>query len=146
MPLVSKLPRSSCTIISAWLNCYKKLHENHKKCLHYFQIYNRISKCDADGSHLIWLVGQAVKTPPSHGGIRGSIPLRAVDYFRIAQPWKTEHIEDICSAFSCRALSESKPKAQLELSANGTWTLNECKAEPKHEFSETGTCRAEGTT
>ena len=23
------------------------------------------------------LVGQAVKTPPSHGGIRGSIPLRA---------------------------------------------------------------------
>ena len=34
-----------------------------------------------------------------------SIPLRAVDYFRIAQPWKT-----------------------------------------KHEFSETGACRAEGTT
>ena len=24
-----------------------------------------------------WLVGQAVKTPPSHGGNRGSIPLRA---------------------------------------------------------------------
>ena len=24
-----------------------------------------------------WLVGQAVKTPPSHGGIRGSIPLSA---------------------------------------------------------------------
>ncbi len=24
-------------------------------------------------------------------------------------------------------LSESKPKAQLELSANGTWTLNECE-------------------
>ena len=23
-----------------------------------------------------WFVGQAVKTPPSHGGIRGSIPLR----------------------------------------------------------------------
>ncbi len=30
----------------------------------------------------LWLVGQAVKTPPSHGGIRGSIPLRAVDYFK----------------------------------------------------------------
>ena len=29
-----------------------------------------------------WLVGQAVKTPPSHGGNRGSIPLRAVDYFK----------------------------------------------------------------
>ena len=82
-----------------------------------------MTRCDADGSHLIWLVGQAVKTPPSHGGIKGSIPLRAVDYFRIAQPWKTEHIEDICSAFSCRALSESKPKAQLELSANGTWYI-----------------------
>ncbi len=26
---------------------------------------------------VIWLVGQAVKTPPSHGGNRGSIPLRA---------------------------------------------------------------------
>ena len=25
-----------------------------------------------------WLVGQAVKTPPSHGGNRGSIPLRAI--------------------------------------------------------------------
>ena len=24
-----------------------------------------------------WLVGQAVKTPPSHGGNSGSIPLRA---------------------------------------------------------------------
>ena len=92
------------------------------------------------------LVGQVVKTPPSHGGIRGSIPLRAVDYFRIAQPCKTEHIEYICSAFSCRALSESKPKAQLEVSANGTWTLNECETKTKHEFSETGACRAEGIT
>ena len=27
---------------------------------------------------LKWLVGQAVKTPPSHGGNRGSIPLRAI--------------------------------------------------------------------
>ena len=27
--------------------------------------------------------------------------------------------------FSCRALNESKLKAQLEFSANGTWTLNE---------------------
>ena len=24
----------------------------------------------------LWPIGQAVKTPPSHGGIRGSIPLR----------------------------------------------------------------------
>ena len=28
----------------------------------------------------IWRVGQEVKTPPSHGGIRGSIPLQAVFY------------------------------------------------------------------
>ena len=27
-----------------------------------------------------WLIGQAVKTPPSHGGNRGSIPLSAVFY------------------------------------------------------------------
>ena len=27
---------------------------------------------------LIWPIGQAVKTPPSHGGNRGSIPLRAI--------------------------------------------------------------------
>ena len=27
----------------------------------------------------LWLVGQAVKTSPSHGENRGSIPLRAVD-------------------------------------------------------------------
>ncbi len=43
-------------------------------------------------------------------------------------------------------LSESKPKAQLELSANGTWTLNECETKTKHEFSGTGACRAGGTT
>ena len=29
-------------------------------------------------SIIFWLVGQAVKTPPSHGGNRGSIPLRAI--------------------------------------------------------------------
>ena len=29
-------------------------------------------------SFVRWLVGQAAKTPPSHGGNRGSIPLRAV--------------------------------------------------------------------
>ncbi len=29
------------------------------------------------GCTQIWLIGQAVKTPPSHGGIRGSIPLSA---------------------------------------------------------------------
>ena len=35
---------------------------------------------------LTWLLGQAVKTPPFHGGNRGSIPLGVTIYFgRIAQ-------------------------------------------------------------
>ena len=38
--------------------------------------------------------------------------------------------------FLCRALSESKPKVKLELSANQSGTLNECESETKHEFSE----------
>ena len=32
---------------------------------------------DTDAGTNLWLVGQAVKTPPSHGGNSGSIPLRA---------------------------------------------------------------------
>jgi len=36
----------------------------------------------------------------------------------------------------CRALSESEPKAKFELSANHSGTLNECKPEAQHEFSE----------
>ena len=32
-----------------------------------------------------WPVGQAVKTPPFHGGIRGSIPLPVTIYGRLAQ-------------------------------------------------------------
>lgn len=36
---------------------------------------------------LLWLIGQAVKTSPSHGENRGSIPLSAAYSFnRIAQP------------------------------------------------------------
>ena len=33
----------------------------------------------------IWLLGQAVKTPPFHGGNRGSIPLGVTKYGSIAQ-------------------------------------------------------------
>ena len=29
----------------------------------------------------IWLLGQAVKTPPFHGGIRGSIPLGVTNFW-----------------------------------------------------------------
>ena len=35
----------------------------------------------------------------------------------------------------CRALSESEPKAKLELSANQSGTLNESKPKEQHEFS-----------
>ena len=38
--------------------------------------------------------------------------------------------------FSCRALNESKPKVQLEFSANQSGTLNESKPKEQHEFSE----------
>ena len=38
----------------------------------------------------------------------------------------------------CRALSESKPKAQVEVSANDTWTLNENKSKTQFEFSVAG--------
>ena len=34
---------------------------------------------------------------------------------------------EFSEAGTCRALNESKLKAQLEFSANGTWTLNENK-------------------
>ena len=36
----------------------------------------------------------------------------------------------------CRALSESEPKAKLELSANQSGTLNESKPKAQPEFSE----------
>ena len=39
-----------------------------------------------DYNNIIWLLGQAVKTPPFHGGNRGSIPLGVTIFFgRIAQ-------------------------------------------------------------
>ena len=34
---------------------------------------------------LVWLLGQAVKTPPFHGGNRGSIPLGVTFYAGVAQ-------------------------------------------------------------
>ena len=38
-----------------------------------------------DKQKSIWLLGQAVKTPPFHGGNRGSIPLGVTIYGSIAQ-------------------------------------------------------------
>ena len=43
----------------------------------------------------MWLVGQAVKTPPSHGGIRGSIPLRAASV----------NNRDVINTKHCKAMS-----------------------------------------
>ena len=40
--------------------------------------------------------------------------------------------------FLCRALSESKSKMQLELSANDTCVLNEDKSKMQSEFSTAG--------
>ena len=40
--------------------------------------------------------------------------------------------------FLCRALSESKLKVQLELSANDTCVLNEDKSKMQSEFSTAG--------
>lgn len=41
-------------------------------------------------------------------------------------------------SFLCRALSESKLKAQLELSANDTCALKEDELKAKYEFSAAG--------
>ena len=38
--------------------------------------------------------------------------------------------------FLCRALSETKLEAQVEVSANQSGTLNESKPKEQHEFSE----------
>ena len=35
-----------------------------------------------------WFVGQAVKTPPSHGGNTGSIPVRTAKYLKPVHSWK----------------------------------------------------------
>ena len=43
--------------------------------------------------------------------------------------------------FLCRALSESKLKVQLELSANDTCALKEDELKAKYEFSAAGICR-----
>ena len=48
----------------------KKFLRIEKKACNFFKSVLKYFKL------AIWPVGQAVKTPPFHGGIRGSIPLR----------------------------------------------------------------------
>ena len=50
-------------------------------------------------SHVIWPIGQAVKTPPFHGGNRGSIPL-----------WVTNFI---CGCSSMVEFRPSKPAVRV---------------------------------
>ena len=59
--------QSSSMNESSWIS---KFFKKMKKTLDFLETigYTKIVR---------WLVGQAVKTPPSHGGNRGSIPLRA---------------------------------------------------------------------
>jgi hypothetical protein len=45
------------------------------------------------------LIGQAVKTPPSHGGNRGSIPLSAVSSFE--EPNPEEVLKQFVSMLFC---------------------------------------------
>ena len=44
-----------------------------------------MSRVRVAGESPFWPVGQAVKTPPFHGGIPGSIPGRVTTYGRLAQ-------------------------------------------------------------
>ena len=47
----------------------------------------------------IWPVGQAVKTPPFHGGNRGSIPLRVTIYWAISSAGRAPALQAGCRRF-----------------------------------------------
>ena len=51
----------------------EKIRKLVKKCLHSNRFYDIVIKLAVRQRK--WSIGQAVKTPPSHGGNRGSIPL-----------------------------------------------------------------------
>ena len=75
---IRKRTAGLCTDEKCTEVCIRKL-KKMKKVLAFLEkiLYD---KQVARMRHRIWRVGQEVKTPPSHGGIRGSIPLLAVDY------------------------------------------------------------------
>ncbi len=56
-----------------------KIKNKIKICLLFFETCCILSKCSGEYARnkFRWLIGQGVKTPPSHGGNRGSIPLLA---------------------------------------------------------------------
>jgi hypothetical protein len=43
----------------------------------------------------VWPVGQVVKTPPFHGGNRGSSPLRVILYLAVVVERQTHHLEGV---------------------------------------------------
>ena len=57
---------------------------------------------------MIWLIGQAVKTPPSHGGIRGSIPLSAAKKDRVNRHFKFTDDKEVSGPVSRVNLKKGK--------------------------------------
>ena len=55
----------------------EKIRKLVKKCLHSNRFYDIVIKLAVRQRK--WSIGQAVKTPPSHGGNRGSIPLSTAE-------------------------------------------------------------------
>ena len=49
--------------------------------------------------HQVWPVGQAVKTPPFHGGIKGSIPLRVTKLRAISSAGRAPALQAGCRRF-----------------------------------------------
>ena len=76
-------------------------------------------------------VGQAVKTPPSHGGDRGSIPLRVTKK-------KTDTL-GICLLFLHSKIGESK-KAVVNDSLKGCQSRDDQSASSAATDSPTGKC------
>ena len=73
----------NCRIICEKYRKCTKLIKSKKieksTCIFSKSVVGYRSTADAgQNTKAIWLIGQAVKTPPSHGGNRGSIPLSAV--------------------------------------------------------------------
>ena len=61
----------------------------------------------------VWLIGQAVKTPPSHGGNRGSIPLLAVIRKHPYSPVSADVFH--CARIDKTALTEAYKTALTEV-------------------------------
>ena len=82
-----KIQKSAC-ILQKGMVLYLRSRERKQIAIRNIEAWlSLVERCVRDAevagsnpvaSIIFWLVGQAVKTPPSHGGNRGSIPLRAI--------------------------------------------------------------------